>query len=109
MVAPIVKRCPDVNHFVARQNATFHRFLDSGFDRLDVFAGHDSTDDRIDELEARSRLERVQSHLRVSVLAAPTGLSNILTHPFGSLSDRLAVSHLRADDIGIDPGLALLP
>src|SRR6266404_3883351 len=101
--------CLDVDHFVARQNTTFHRFLYPGFNGLDVLARNNSADDRIHEFEAGAGFGRLYLDFRVPVLTAPTGLADKLAHTLGFFANGLAIGDLRAANVCIDAELSLEP
>ena len=107
VVAAVVQRDLDVDHFVAGENAALHRFLNALVDRLDVLLGNRAALDVVDELvipcPARSGSMRI---LSVTVVARTTGLADVLAFGLGGRANRLAVRHLRLTDVGFDLVLA---
>src|SRR5579871_2732039 len=102
MVAAVVQRNLDVDHFEAGKNTTLHRFLDSLVDRLDVFLRNRAALGVVRELVALARLVRLDTNLRVAVVTRTTGLTDVLTFRLGLLTNRLAVRNLRLTNIRLD-------
>ena len=106
MVAAVVERNLHIHHLVTREYAALHRFLDALVDRLDVLLGNRSALDVVRELVALARLVRLNTNLRVAVVARTAGLANVLALRLGVPTDGLAIVHLRLADIGLDLVLA---
>ena len=100
MIAAVVERSLDVDHFVPGQNAAFHRFLDALVDRLNKFLRHRAAHDIVDKFVALARLVRFNTDFGVTVLAAATGLANVFTFRFSLLANRLAIRDLRLAHVG---------
>src|SRR6266849_6877781 len=106
VVAAVVERRLDVAHRIAGQNAAFHGFLHALVDRLDVYLRHRDAYDFVDEFVSLARLVRIKIDLRVTVLAAATGLPYVLAFRLRVLANGLAIRHLRLADVGLDLVLA---
>src|SRR4029077_10198255 len=83
-----------------------HGFLNALIYWLDVFLRHRPADDVVYELVALARLVQIEFQLCVSVLAASTGLPDVLAFGFRVLANRLAVGYLRFADVGLNLVLA---
>lgn len=77
----------DIHHGISGDDTVFHSFLDTGFNRSDVFLGNGTANDLVFELEAFARLQRSQFQPAIAVLPFTTGLRTNL--PWLSTSLRM--------------------
>ncbi len=95
MVRTVVNSYCDVNHRIASNYAVLHSFLNTSFDRSDVFLRNSATNDLVFKQEAFARLTRSDFQPAMTILAFTTGLTNKFTFRLNSLADGFAVSNLR--------------
>src|ERR1019366_10495006 len=76
-------------------------------DRWNEFARYRSAGDAIDKLHALAGFTRFELEPHVTVLAAATGLLDVLALGLDLAADGLAVRDLRLADVGLDLELAL--
>ena len=105
MVAAVEELGLEVDHWVTREDAGVHRFLDALLHRRNVFAGDRSADHRVLEVEALARIG-ADAQPDVSVLAAAAGLADVLSFRLDFLGDGLPVGDLGLADVGLDLVLA---
>src|SRR5262249_39246769 len=105
--APEGERCLYVHHFVARQDATFHSFLDPFVHRLDVLARDYTADNCIYKLVASARFRRLNRDFGVSILTAATGLTYKLADTFCGFPNRLAIRDLGPSYVRVDTKFSL--
>ena len=106
MVRTEVDRRLDVHDREARERAGLERLLDALLDRRDVLRRNDAALDFVDELEALAGLLRGELEADVRVLAATTGLLDVLVLVVDGNGDRLAVRNLRSANVALDVELA---
>src|SRR5690606_1789473 len=92
---------------IAGEHAVRTRLADALVDGRDVFLRNRTADDRIDELVALARLERLELDPDMAVLTAAAGLTDELAFLLDRAANRLAVSDLRLAHIRFDLELAL--
>src|SRR5262249_58061605 len=88
VVRTVVQRDLDIFDFVSCEYATLHGFLDALFNGLDVFPGNGATYDAIHENKSGANAGRLNRDSDMTVLAAATGLANVLAFGIGLRSDR---------------------
>src|SRR5690606_33990451 len=99
-----------VHDRVARQDAPAHRFADTGLDRRDVFLGHHTADDLVDELDALAARRRLHVDEDVAVLAAPAALAHeAALDPLNRTGEGLLVGDLGPPDVGLNLELPQQP
>src|SRR5665213_2494602 len=106
VVAAVVKRYLHVHDRVAGQYAQLERALHALVDGLDVFLGHRTALDLVDEFVARAGGVGLDAQFAMPVVARAAGLANVLALGFSLLADGLAEGNLRLADIGLDLMLA---
>src|SRR5690606_377855 len=103
-----VQRDLDVDHRVAGQHALRHGFVDTLFDRGDVFARNHTALDGVDELDALAGFVGFDLQHHVAILTLTTRLAHELAFGiFDGLADGFAVGHLGLADVGFDTEFAL--
>src|ERR1700676_2554723 len=96
MVRPIVKGNLHINHWIASNNTVFQRLLDPIFNRFDIFLGHSTANNGIDELKALAALIWLYPYPDITVLTMTASLTYMLPLSFSLTGNRLAVGDLRA-------------
>src|SRR5215813_158599 len=96
----------DVDHFIACQEATLHRVLDSLLNRLDVLAWNGATGNFVykNKTLAGRRLD-LQFNVRVLTTTTCLLLEDLLAR--GRLRNGFAIGNLRLAHIGLDTELSL--
>ena len=107
VVATVVKRRLDVNHWIAGDNTAVQRFADTFLHRRAILLRNHAALDFVDKFETFARLVRLKSHPNVTVLTAAAGLFGVLTLHFGSAANGFAESNLRLADVSFDVKFAL--
>ncbi len=91
------------------ERSVLHRFLDALLNCWYIVLRNRTTDDVVLEFKTRSTREGFGIDLDVTVLSAPTRLTNELPFHLGGLGDRFTICNLRSSDTCIDPELASEP
>src|SRR5207253_9239921 len=94
VVAAVVEGDFDIHHLVASEHTAFHGFANALVHRLDEFFGNGAANNVVDELVAFARLVGLDANLGVAVLAASTGLADVLALRLALPADRLPTGHV---------------
>ena len=109
MVRAVEQRDADIHDREPGKGALLHHIDHTPLDRGDVLFRHAAAHHLVDELEPLARLERLQPHDNVRVLAAAAGLLHVLLVDLGPSGNRLAVGDLRGAGLHLDPELPAQP
>src|SRR6266496_1661509 len=94
----VEQRDPDVFHRIASDHPGLHLRPHALFYGRDELPWHDTTDDLVNELEARAGRRRFDLDVGYPVLAMTAGLLHVAAHALGLARDGLAQRHPQSEE-----------